>query len=171
MALFFLGSHGCSYSFLSVLSGNALLQCNAAFSQNFPFRNIIGSHVVSNGTTYVFLSQRFLGAKSPSKITQNYQGRFLAERIFRGFLFLSRRVFVRGSCRRILSPHFCEKIAQKNPPGKFPAKFFQIVYYNKSPTHFCRGARPKIPSGNEFQNNFVSKGTLNISWGSEGVPS
>ena len=47
-----------------------------------------------------------------------------------------------GSSRRIFSPHFCGKSAQKNPPGKSPAnppKFIQL----KSPTHFCRGAGPR----------------------------
>ena len=66
----------------------------------------------------------------------------MAERIFRGFLFLSRRIF-----SRIFSPDFFSsflwekvprKILQENPREN-PPKFIQ----QKSPTHFCRGAGPK----------------------------
>ena len=65
----------------------------------------------------------------------------MAERIFRGFLFLSRRIF-----SRIFSPDFFSsfswekvrrKVLQENPREN-PPKFIQ----QKSPTHFCRGAVP-----------------------------
>ena len=68
----------------------------------------------------------------------------MAERIFRGFLFLGRRIF-----SRILSPDFFSsflwekvprKILQENP-WQNPPKFTQ----QKSPTHFYRGAGPTIP--------------------------
>ena len=36
------------------------------------------------------------------------------------------------------------KSAQKNPPRKAPDKIRQILYYKKSLTMFCIGARPKI---------------------------
>ena len=56
--------------------------------------------------------------------------RVLAERIFRGFLFLSRSIF-----SRIFSPdssHFCgEKSAQKN---QIPGKILHNLY-NKNPRH------------------------------------
>ena len=73
----------------------------------------------------------------------NCWGRVLAERIFRGFLFLGRRIF-----SRIFSPDFFSsflwekvprKILQENPRQN-PPKFIQ----QKSPTHFCRGSGPKI---------------------------
>ena len=35
--------------------------------------------------------------------------------------------FFRGFCGRIFSPHFCGKSAQKNPPGKSPAKSFRKI--------------------------------------------
>ena len=79
--------------------------------------------------------------KHPFVRYSNFQGRILAERIFRGFLFLGRRIF-----SRILSPDFFSsflwekvprKILQENPRQN-PPKFIQ----QKSPTHFCRGARP-----------------------------
>ena len=50
-------------------------------------------------------------------------GRLSAERIFRGFLFLSRRIFSRIFSRRIFSLLISVgKSAQKNPPGKSPGK-------------------------------------------------
>ena len=66
----------------------------------------------------------------------------LAERIFRGFLFLSRRTF-----SQILSPDVFSsllwgkvprKILQENPRQN-PSNFVR----QRSPTIFCRGARPK----------------------------
>ena len=69
----------------------------------------------------------------------------MAERIFRGFLFLGCRIF-----SRILSPDFFpsfswekvpRKILQENPRQN-PPKFIQ----QKSPTHFCRGAGPTTAS-------------------------
>ena len=54
--------------------------------------------------------------------------------------FLDAQCF-RGFCRWILSPHFVEKSAQKNPPGKSPAKSSK-TYTTKIPTTFCRGAGP-----------------------------
>ena len=72
-------------------------------------------------------------------------GRFSADRIFRGFLFLGRRIF-----SRILSPdffpHFCggksaqKKILQQNPRQN-PPKCIQ----QKSPTHVCRGGGTSVP--------------------------
>ena len=56
--------------------------------------------------------------------------------------------FVRGFCRRIFSPHFCGgKSAQKNPPGKSPAKSSRI-YTTKIPDTFllCRGPDQKTLS-------------------------
>ena len=44
------------------------------------------------------------------------QEKLLAERIFRGCFSGAAGCF-RGFCRRISSPHFCGKSAQKNPPG------------------------------------------------------
>ena len=67
-------------------------------------------------------------------------GSVLAERIFRGFLCLGRRIFS-WILSPDFSPHFSGKRAQINPPGKSlanPPKFT----YQKSPTHFCRGAGP-----------------------------
>ena len=68
-----------------------------------------------------------------------FGGRFLAERIFRGFMFSSRRICHQSSCRRICFSSFLWENAQKNPPGKprqNPPEFLR----QKSPTHFCRGA-------------------------------
>ena len=45
--------------------------------------------------------------------------------------------FFRGFRRRILSPHFCGKSAQKNPPGKSPAKSSKI-YTAKIPDTFLQ---------------------------------
>ena len=67
----------------------------------------------------------------------------MAERIFRGFLFLGRRIFP-----RILSPDFLSflwgkvlrRILQENPRQKPPKSIIQ----QKSPTHFCRGAVPRL---------------------------
>ena len=49
-------------------------------------------------------------------------GRFLAERIFSGFLFLSRRIFFADFLAGFFLLIFVGKSAQKNPPGKSPAK-------------------------------------------------
>ena len=66
----------------------------------------------------------------------------MAERIFRGFLFLSRRIFSRIFSPDFFSSFLWEKvpktILQENPREN-PPKFIQ----QKSPTHFCRGAGPK----------------------------
>ena len=64
----------------------------------------------------------------------------LAERIFRGFLFLGRQIFP-----RILSPDFFSsflwgKSAQKNPPGKSPAKSSK-TYTTKIPDNFLQRGR------------------------------
>ena len=75
------------------------------------------------------------------RIVSIFYGRFLAERIFRGFLFLGRRIF-----SRIFAPDFFfsflwEKVPRKSlqeNPRQNPPKFKQ----QKSPTHFCRGAGP-----------------------------
>ena len=52
-------------------------------------------------------------AKMPILNRINCEGRFSVKRIFRGFLFLGRRIF-----SRILLPDSL----QKNPPGKSPSK-------------------------------------------------
>ena len=63
--------------------------------------------------------------------------RILAERIFRGFLyFWAARFFF---SRRIFSPHFCGKSAQKNPPGKSPAKSSKMYTTKISDTCLQRG--------------------------------
>ena len=59
------------------------------------------------------------------------------------FFCLGRRIFL-----RIFSPDFFPsflwgKRAQKNPPGKSPAKSSKN-YTTKSPTHFCRGSGQKL---------------------------
>ena len=67
----------------------------------------------------------------------------MAERIFRGFLFLGRRISSRILSPGVFSSFLWEKSAQKNPPGKSrqnPPNFIQ----QKSPTHFCRGAGPTM---------------------------
>ena len=73
-----------------------------------------------------------------------FQGWFLAERIFRGFFFLSRRIS--SFCRRIFSPHFVGQSAQKNPPGKSPAKSSK-VYTTKIADIFLQRGRANIFSG------------------------
>ena len=54
---------------------------------------------------------------------------------FAGFLFLSRRIFFRGFCCRILSPHFCGKKSPEESSRKVPDKILQIIY-NKNPRQF-----------------------------------
>ena len=85
---------------------------------------------------------------------------------YAGFYFLSRRIFL-----RIFSPdfssHFVGRSAQKNPPGKSPAKSSKVIQ-QKSPTHFCRGAGPKIAGAiqrnlKEFLGYF--KGLQGNPWG------
>ena len=81
--------------------------------------------------------------------------RFLAERIFRGFLFLGRRIF-----SRIFSPDFFSsflwgKSAQKNPPGKSPAKSSKI-YTTKIPDAFLQRVRPK----NGYHRRFKKKNAI-----------
>ena len=76
-------------------------------------------------------------SKPPRKL-----GSFLAERIFRGFLFLSHRIFFSDFVAAFLLLIFVGKSAQKNPPEKSPAKSSKF-YTPKSPIPFCRGARPK----------------------------
>ena len=62
-----------------------------------------------------------------------YSGRFLAERIFCGFLFLGRRIF-----SRIFSPDFfssfCWKKCPEKSSRKIPGKILQNLY-NKNPRH------------------------------------
>ena len=65
----------------------------------------------------------------------------MAERIFRGFLFLSRRIFPRIFSPDFFSSFLWEKVPRKilqENPRQNPPKFIQ----QKSPTHFCRGAGP-----------------------------
>ena len=65
---------------------------------------------------------------------------------FRGFLFLGRRILFADFFADFLAGFFLVfvgKSAQKNPPRKSLAKSSQI-YATKSPTHFCRGAGPKM---------------------------
>ena len=69
-------------------------------------------------------------------------GSDLAERIFRGFLFLSRRIFFRGFCRRILSPHFCGKSPQKNLQEN-PRQNSSKTYTTKIPDNFLQRGQAK----------------------------
>ena len=73
------------------------------------------------------------------------KGWFLAERIFRGFFYFwaAGFLFFYGFCRRNVSPHFCGKSAQKNPPGKSPAKSSNIVT-TKIPGTFLQRGRAKM---------------------------
>ena len=50
--------------------------------------------------------------------------------------------FFRGFCLQILSPHFCGKNTQKNPPGKSPAKSSEICT-TKIPDTFLQRSRAK----------------------------
>ena len=52
--------------------------------------------------------------------------------------------FFRGFCRRIFSPHFCGKKWPEKSSRKIPGKILQNLYNKNPPTHFCRGAGPKI---------------------------
>ena len=69
-----------------------------------------------------------------------FKGWFLAERIFRGFLFLGCWILP-----QIFSPDFFSflwekvprKVLQENPQQNPPK-----IIRQKSPTHFCRGAGP-----------------------------
>ena len=61
----------------------------------------------------------------------------MAERIFRGFSFLGRRIFSRILSPELFSSSLWGKILQDNPRENAP-KFIQ----QKSPTHVCRGAVP-----------------------------
>ena len=105
--------------------------------------------------------------------------------IFRGFLFLGRRIF-RGFSRRIFSPHFSRififwavgffadflagffllifvgKSAQKNPPGKSrenPPKFIQ----RKSSNTFLQIAQGKI-FGRFLRGGGTERGVCDIVW-------
>ena len=75
-----------------------------------------------------------------------FQGRVLAERIFRGFLFLGCWIF-----SRIFSPDFFSSFVGKCPEKsstKIPAKILQNLYNKNPPAHFCRLAGAKFfPSG------------------------
>ena len=66
-----------------------------------------------------------------------YCGRFLAERIFRGSLFLGRRIFP-----RIFSPDFFSSFLWEKCPEKFtrkiPRKILQNLYNKNPPKHVCR---------------------------------
>ena len=100
-----------------------------------------------------FLSQE-LGKGGSSKggfcgVECHAQGccRFLAERIFRGFIFLSRRISFCGFGRRIFSPLFVGKTAQKSPPGKSPAKSSKI-YTTKIPDTVLQRGRPNAGNKN-----------------------
>ena len=55
-----------------------------------------------------------------------FWGRLSAERIFRGFLFLSRRFFFADFLAGFFLLIFVGKSAQKNPPGKSPGKSSKI---------------------------------------------
>ena len=78
----------------------------------------------------------------------------MAERIFRGFLFLGRRIF-----SRIFSPDYFSSFLWEKCPGKIlqgnprqnPPKFIQ----QKSPTHFCRGAGPMVTPEHSWGINCV----------------
>ena len=69
-------------------------------------------------------------------------GRFLAERIFRGFLFLGRRIFSRIFSPDFFSSFLWEKCPEKSS-RKIPGKILQKFIQQKSPTRFCRGPGPR----------------------------
>ena len=79
----------------------------------------------------------------------------MAERIFRGFLFLGRRnFFVDFVAGFFLLIFFVEKSAQKNPPGKSPAKSSKI-YTTKIPDTFLQSGRAKITKESLYKAKFL----------------
>ena len=56
--------------------------------------------------------------------------------------------FFRGFSRRIFS-HFCGKKCPEKSSRKIPGKILQNLH-NKTPTHFCRGARPIMKFSREL---------------------
>ena len=74
----------------------------------------------------------------------------MAERILRGFLFLSRRIFL-----RIFSPDFFSSFLRKKCPEKssrkIPGKILRNLYNKNPPTHFCRLAGTTEASHEEWR--------------------
>ena len=68
--------------------------------------------------------------------------RFLAERIFRGLSFLSRRIFFADSVAGFFLLIFVGKSSQKNPQGKSPAKSSRI-YTTKTPDNLLQRDQAK----------------------------
>ena len=71
------------------------------------------------------ISTPFAKGKKTSKIVKNIRAGFRQNGFFADFYFWDAGCF-RGFSRRIFSPHFCGKSAQKNPPGKSPGKSSKI---------------------------------------------
>ena len=65
------------------------------------------------------------------------------ERIFRGFLFLGRRIFSRIFSPDFFSSFLWEKVPEKSS-RKIPGKILQNLYNKNPPTHFCRLAGTKL---------------------------
>ena len=81
-----------------------------------------------------------------------YGGRIVAERTFRGFLFLSRRIL-----SRILSPDFFSSFSWEKVPRKIlqeiPDKILQMVY-NKNPQQFsAEGPGQHLITPNTWKKN------------------
>ena len=74
--------------------------------------------------------------KSPTSFCRSAGRRFFTD----FFTFCPTGLF-HGFCRRIFS-HFCGRKCPEKSSRKIPGKILQNVFQQKSPTIFCRGARP-----------------------------
>ena len=77
-----------------------------------------------------------------SMTTGELLGSIFGRTDFSRIFFFGPQDFFRGFSRRIFSPHFCGKSAQKNPPGKSPAKSSKICT-TKIPNTFLQRGRAK----------------------------
>ena len=84
-------------------------------------------------------SREFTDSTTPSITTPYFRVGFWQNGFFADVYFWAAGFFG-GFCRRIFSPHFCEKKCPEKSSRKIPGKILQKFIQQKSPTHFCRGA-------------------------------
>ena len=99
----------------------------------FSFLSTARKFMTSSGWSMKRLLPKKEGVQSGVWRRGEILGPAFAERIFRGFLFLSRWIFSPDFFSSFLWEKVPRKILQENP-----GKILQNLYNNNPPTHFCR---------------------------------
>ena len=92
--------------------------------------------IISNNSV-TWKTQKLGCARTLQQNTINLRAGFRQNGFFRGFFFLSRRIFSRIFSPDFFSSFLWEKIPRKSS-RKIPGKILQNLYDKNPPTHFCR---------------------------------